>query len=613
MSLVELSASQLKLYEGCPARWGGKYLEGLEEPDSPATLNGKAVHSELEEWAKHGKMPTLKQALLGLPLAGAPGTRHIERPLSFQSPESAWRGFVDQEWAEGHDQDPLQLLGAPAIIIRDWKTTTDERNAKTKEELQEDAQANLYAYEAYTALGCGEVHGDWVYLPARGKVKRVEFELEESRVFDIVEGRLDPVAKEIQQLYQIRPKWQELETRTGYCYAFKKQCPRFDACKPTRRMIAMPSGEKMSDFKSSIASSFPVGSNAGNAAAEFQRRLAIALESGLVQQGEEITEAELNGRMADAAFTKMHGKKAPALPKKAPPLPAKKPADDVSDSEAEELVQHEMNKNYPKAEKGFVNPPIAGVQVAGSPEEAAAVQGIKKLEAPKAIEDDLTGLNRDQLKALGVQLGACEPNDRSREATLREKIRARRQELALAGGESALQQEMEQKLEAQPERTDGAAVYVPGAGFKKTPPALPKKSPVVGEKSAEEIVYAPQTERIKEKLAEMAAPRAPIVKDAEGDTFLGVPAIVDAANERLFELHGVRDWGQIDFKGASELKIAVQDLFESGALKADAVIVDTRTHEGGVLQNTLISLAAAGRFTLFINCALIGPGVCRSF
>ena len=51
-----LSASQLKTFASCPARWGAIYLNGgVREPETPATALGQLVHAQLEAWVKYGR------------------------------------------------------------------------------------------------------------------------------------------------------------------------------------------------------------------------------------------------------------------------------------------------------------------------------------------------------------------------------------------------------------------------------------------------------------------------------------------------------------------------------------------------------------------------------
>ena len=53
MKKPPLSASQLKLWRSCQARWASVYLDGEREPDTEATALGKEIHSQLEQWVLH--------------------------------------------------------------------------------------------------------------------------------------------------------------------------------------------------------------------------------------------------------------------------------------------------------------------------------------------------------------------------------------------------------------------------------------------------------------------------------------------------------------------------------------------------------------------------------
>ena len=82
-------------------------------------------------------------------------------------------------------------------------------------------------------LNARTVYGKWVYLPTNGTAKAIPviFHFEKQKVVDLVEGSYDPVAREIQALYQIRPKRGDLPKNTDHCYAYKRPCPFFEDCK----------------------------------------------------------------------------------------------------------------------------------------------------------------------------------------------------------------------------------------------------------------------------------------------------------------------------------------------------------------------------------------------
>ena len=360
----DISASQYKLATACLARWGSVYLEGGQrEPDSDATRGGKAVHAELEAWVLRGTLPKSKTALLGLPHAPAPGQAHVERKVNFSTDsdiDSRWLGFIDVQYAVG--PNPLELDGAAEIVIQDWKTTSNIKNALTVEELLDDPQANIYVYEAYRHQRAKAVRGKWVYLPTKGgNAVPIEASFDRNKVLDYVEGTLDPVAGHLQQLYREQPKWHELPKNPGHCFAWGRKCPKYDEC-PKPASMTMPTephqhGEQpMSDAFKDFLSTFP------------------ALPPGV-----------------------------PASVPPPPPPVAVAP---------------------PVPEAGFVNPPEAPKVAAESPEHAAVLQGIVAPPPPPA--DDLDGLSRDQLKALAVMSGAEPENTRKREAALRDAIRLHR-------------------------------------------------------------------------------------------------------------------------------------------------------------------------------------------
>jgi len=368
-----VSASQLKLYQECQARWGYRYLEGIKEPDTKETDFGKDVHKEMELYLKYGTIPTSKHArLLAEKYAPAPFIAETEVPISFRTEDSSWLGFIDVAVGLDADGNYCPVEPGKTVMLIDWKTTGSIRNAKSVKELEEDVAANLYAYEAYLG-GASSVIGMWVYIE-RGEQphhKAVTFALPKLRVLDTV-ARLNSEAGEIQTLYQLKPKVDTLKKNKDYCFAFKKQCPHISYCKPNRSAFTVRS-EPMPTF-----------------------------------------EEEMNNKFAtnETSVT-------PA-PKKIPPPPPKRP-----------MPPGFTPVEPTKAESGFVNPPGVPEKLPLSSDELAKHQGRDQeetaaTEASGQTVDDLDAMSLPDLKALATALG-IELTPRHRKNRLIEDIRLKRQ------------------------------------------------------------------------------------------------------------------------------------------------------------------------------------------
>lgn len=586
---VELSASQKKLAKLCLARWGAKYLGGLEDPAGAAAEDGKVVHKELEDWAIHLIMPKHPKALKGLPHATAPGTANIERPISFTTARSRMRGFIDVQYVLWHGKKYTIELGSAGhhIVVQDWKTTSNMAYALTAEQLRADIQFNTYAYEAFVGLGAGTVSGKWVYLPPTGPAQLVEIVADRNEVIDFVEGPLDAAGHELQQLYKIRPKWTDLPKDTKGCFAYNKQCPFYEKCKPVQPSFDMSEGEPiMTDFRASIANDFPGAPG-------------LPPLPGL-----------------------------PAVPP--PPLPVAPPppapsriesadAGGLSAAEIASLVAAEMAKRGvgPSHAPGvpdtsFVNPGEQKVPAA-NPEQAAAQQGITKPVPEAPVVDAATGWDRDQCNAYLMTIGATTKKNRSQLETLQGMVRDACKKLGIAVGAMPTEEQRVRAAEdtgavmpilpppAPPVSPDAPAVVPPPPA----PPAAPQTpvAPIPSSRSHEPINFpvGPGAVDVERAAKDVAAGRKPkftgfmlIDGNVMNDIYpanlhvIQLYEIVTAANKRL----NVRDFGLIQYEGTARLCGAVEDLFASGELVADIVVFDGTTREGGLLYNTLMALAA---------------------
>jgi len=586
MTQPPLSPSQLQRHAACPAQWGAVYLEKIREPDTDATLRGKEVHAQLEGWVRDGVLPTSKIALAGLPHAPPPGTPGVtvERALAFNTPSSPFRGFVDLE----------RVFSEEVVKLQDWKTTTKIANAKTIDYLvNHDLQSNLYAYEAFQR-GFTSVMGSWVYLLTCGTPKAipVNFNFERQKTVDMVEGPVDTQAREIQTLYQLRPKWTELEKKTGHCYAYNRQCHVFESCKPNRQIsIAMGAQQMKQDFRAAMSAQFPgsappappppapsaplpppappapnfwVPGQPMNAAQEMLAGVGKPL--WLIASAADVppsTEMAMGWPGAQAPYS---GR---ANPPPAPPAPAA----------------------LPPTDRGFVNPPEAPATPSPSPEAAAVRQGITP-PAP-AVQDDLDALDRDALKALAVSLGAVPANTRAREVALRESIRSVRN-----GGPT---------VHTAPPPPDSALVP-PEAPAPKAVDVVPPPSGPITVSFAPPTAPAPAafgTPRVAEP-SDYSKGAAPGGQDfclfincapARSDSFkvLSQALLLEAAHNVIREEKPqIQDYRQIQYTALADLNLAVRAVLDNGGYVSsfNAIVVDTRTPDGAAIVTTIEAKAA---------------------
>lgn len=566
-----LSGSQLGQTK-CWARWGFNRLLEEKEPEDDKLRMGTALHAEEEDWAKHGIMPKSKAALKAMLCAPAPGIGVAEAPVRFDTPNTPWIGYIDlaYSWAgpanptEGR---PVPLMDTDHVCIHDWKFTGNLRNAKSAEVLAEDPAANLYGYEAYLG-GAKIVTGRWVYQDFKGERSplQVWFPLTKTRVEDNIE-KLDALGAKIQEIYRQRPSVTELPYDINQCFAYGKPCPwlRDPRC-PKNAKPATNTGfgfgkkeNKVSydNVKNAMNARFPA---AGGNPPPLPGRTPPALPGNPPPlPGKAVTPPPLPGRTP------------PALPSNPPPLPttslAGAPGSEAAKAAEEYLAANGKDPglatrpvNAP--EKGFINPPGGPSVAADSPEMAAQQQGITKPE--ERAPDDLDAIqDRDQLKALAVSMGACEPNSRMQAKSLRDAIRAKRLEAQISGK----QVEMFTATN-EPTINPELAASVVAEVIENTP-----KVDYSVNLNMEAVIQEGFTLYVN------CTP--------ENDDFNDVSALLPFLHEQL----GVKDYRHIEFKGAANLCVTAREVIPQLEPPIRHLRVYTNTPEGQVLVNTLRDMA----------------------
>jgi len=161
----KISPTQVKAWGECPRKWGFRYLDGIQSPQSAAAALGSEVHGLLEGWLTDGApVPDTragKIAKAGLEFLPAPGEcDHVETQLLFDWEGMLFRGFVDVVWTGGD--------GVP--VVSDHKTSSDPKKWGLSEAaLPSDVQALIYSVWLLDLVDAPMVDLRWTYFRTRGK------------------------------------------------------------------------------------------------------------------------------------------------------------------------------------------------------------------------------------------------------------------------------------------------------------------------------------------------------------------------------------------------------------------------------------------------------------
>lgn len=157
---MKFSASRIGLWIACNRKAGWKYIAGYPEGEGDAQARGKRVHKILENLKRKGILPDRSTEDGAIAAEALP---HVE-DLVYEGEN----GPVQLEAEYGvkcrHEWVLIRDIMGPGHV-RDYKTTSDFKWAKTEAELLSDPQAILYAYE-YFSVHPGEdtVTLTWIYL-----------------------------------------------------------------------------------------------------------------------------------------------------------------------------------------------------------------------------------------------------------------------------------------------------------------------------------------------------------------------------------------------------------------------------------------------------------------
>ncbi|MCK4717700.1 MAG: PD-(D/E)XK nuclease family protein, partial [Thermoplasmata archaeon] len=272
-----LSASQVDTFLDCVRKWAWRYLEGVKAPPHPSAKLGTRCHTIAEAWLLKGTQPDGLEVMTlpagrygektkdyypgqiitaGLPLLPPPGVASVESRFTFYTKETAWQGYRDamyiQEVGNGEAHPPgiwpSEWECIPVVL--DHKTTSHFKWAKSVEDLLQDTQANLYAAKTMEDFHTPHVLARWIYYRTKGQplARPVEVEFHGAQVAQVI-ARLDETAKEIHQLYKLRPKALDLKPSPASCDKYGG-CPHKGRCNlgVVERMEALMSTESIQEM-----------------------------------------------------------------------------------------------------------------------------------------------------------------------------------------------------------------------------------------------------------------------------------------------------------------------------------------------------------------------------
>lgn len=231
-----LSPSGIETWNACQRKGGFIYISGLRpESNKSAALGGK-VHKQLENYLKTGEAPDYTElgnvgniaasVLYLLPKPGTLGMK-VEGYFKFQSPETGiwYRGYKDVTLAP-------EPPGRPRPTVLDHKTTSSIASwAKTPEDLQEDTQAILYAYDELLKYPDADgVDLQWTYAQTKGALRGapVRVTLTKSHVFSEF-ARIELGAKNIISTLELGPNPMTLAPSWDRCTDYGG-CPFLSKC-----------------------------------------------------------------------------------------------------------------------------------------------------------------------------------------------------------------------------------------------------------------------------------------------------------------------------------------------------------------------------------------------
>jgi hypothetical protein len=234
---TKTSASQHGAFQRCQRYWYYGWIERLPRPTSDAMQRGKDIHTEIEHYLLNGNVrdSSYTEAKLNYrPYVEAlvpylPPPKHedliIEHPVLMDTGLGVeWVGFID-----------IGFSGSPILRIRDTKSTSNFRYAKTPVELAENIQVISYAVWAYNVVGySGSIDLGHLYVqteknrvPKKPKTMEVDVVLDQWHVLDVWARELKVVSE--MKAAALVPSAHELPPNTNSCGMYGG-CPYRNEC-----------------------------------------------------------------------------------------------------------------------------------------------------------------------------------------------------------------------------------------------------------------------------------------------------------------------------------------------------------------------------------------------
>jgi len=226
---------------------------------------GTDIHAEGEHYLKTGKIRDSKYTEAGLnyrPYVESlkphlPPPMHdeliVEQPIELWTPQGVlWVGFID-----------IGFSGVDPLLIRDIKTTSDFRYAKTEKELKENIQLISYGKWVYEATPYdGDIDLGHIYLKTEKKVVRkkplskvVNVVLDKSYIEDFWDREMNVVEQMIQAAKA--ESMHDLEPNPDSCSMYPPHgCPFREECGFTAEMSLAMRFQQNKDKEKNMGNAF---------------------------------------------------------------------------------------------------------------------------------------------------------------------------------------------------------------------------------------------------------------------------------------------------------------------------------------------------------------------
>jgi hypothetical protein len=257
LPVILFSASQVSSYRECARKWAWRYIAGFKtQPHVSAVLGTEVDDEQIQPYLRDGRAFDFSKPPIGKgfiasgyiaeamrPYLPQPKTVEIQRYFVLPSPTKiegesafAFQGYMDI-YADDSARYPGLAGGCPGV--GDTKTTSDiGKWSKTKEKLNTDVQAMLYATSIMYETGARIVDLAWIYGQTKGakKAKPVHLRVVADHVVEQF-GKINATAVEMLAVRNGAPEGVDpiaayvktLEPNPDECESFGG-CPHRDKC-----------------------------------------------------------------------------------------------------------------------------------------------------------------------------------------------------------------------------------------------------------------------------------------------------------------------------------------------------------------------------------------------